>query len=231
MTQPFLIYLKCSLFSQLCLMMHIFGDIVLLMIWNVWKISGIIFVLFNVITILLSNIHVFIFNRLNFLLIIFSPSGIFRWGTHLYMSLFPFGRSFVRLFVRLFVRPCTFSPKQNWIHQTSASANLWHQCCGLFCLFVSWPASPNMDLNKRQCDLGRPDISQVARTMWKKVKVVGVGFICTYIAYLTLRTSTSTNMISSVCLSICPNCFCCSQVPRTILKKAKVVGVGFICKN
>ena len=88
-----------------------------------------------------------------------------------------------------------------------------------------------MDFNKQQCDLGLPDSSQVARTMWKKVKVVGVGFICTYIAYLTLRTLTSTNMISFVCLSVCPNCFCCSQVPRTILKKAKVVGVGFIFKN
>ena len=88
-----------------------------------------------------------------------------------------------------------------------------------------------MDINKRQYDLGSTDSSQVARTMQKKVKVVGVGFICTYIVYLTLQTSTNTNMISSVCLSVCPNCFCCSQVPRTILKKAKVVGVGFMCKN
>ena len=33
----------------------------------------------------------------------------------------------------------------------------WRQCCGLVCLFVSWPVSPRMDLNKQQYDLGRPD--------------------------------------------------------------------------
>ena len=147
------------------------------------------------------------------------------------MSLFPAGRPAERTYVTLFYRSkIEFTkPLPRQIYYC-----LWHQCCGLFCLFVSWPVSPNMDFNKQQCDLGRPDSSQVARTMWKKVKVVGVGFICTYIAYiayLTLRTSTSTNMILSVCLSVCPNCFCCSQVPRTILKKAKVVGVGFICKK
>ena len=31
------------------------------------------------------------------------------------------------------------------------------KCCGFVCLFVSWPVSPCMDLNKRQYDLGRPD--------------------------------------------------------------------------
>ena len=38
----------------------------------------------------------------------------------------------------------------------------------LFCLFVSWPVSPNMDLNKRQYDFGHPD-------RWEYAIYFGVG--------------------------------------------------------
>ena len=63
----------------------------------------------------------------------------FRRGTLLCMSLFPCLRTCERMYVTLFYRSkIEFNkPLPRQIYYC-----LWHQCCGLFCLFALWPVSP-----------------------------------------------------------------------------------------
>ena len=91
----------------------------------------------------------------------------------------------------MFLGVCLFICCAWSVHCTDMWSRAFFMLC-LECVMSFWPFLSS-------------DIFRRGRT--KKVKYAGLGFICTYKAYLTLRTSTSTNMISSVC----PNslCFCC----------------------
>ena len=76
----------------------------------------------------------------------------FRWGTHLNMSLFC---PSVHIWNFLCKQRRLREFRSKIVFTKPLPRQIYY--CVLFCLFVSWPVSPNMDLNKRQCNLGHPD--------------------------------------------------------------------------
>ena len=75
------------------------------------------------------------------------------------------------------------------------------------------------------------NVISAGRTLLRLLGLCGRKWGGVYLYIYSIFDTMDLNKHKYDCMSVCPNCFCCSQVARTRFKKAKVVCVGFICNN